>query len=65
MKKKNRADLNPLLHPEVLVYPPGQDPVLDSPHDKEAAVDDFKRVLTFSLILAAVFIGAAFVITRN
>lgn len=64
-KARNRADMNPLLHTEAVVYPPGTDPVLDSPRDKAAAADDFKRVLVLSLILAAVFIGAAFIITRN
>lgn len=63
--KKDRSAMNPLAHPEPVVYPPGTDPILDSPHDKAAAVDDFKRVLVYSLVLAAVFIGAAWIITRN
>jgi hypothetical protein len=65
MTDKTGGDMNPLTHTEPVAYPPGKDPVLDVPHDKEAAVDDFKRVLSLSLVLAAVFIGAIFVITRN
>ena len=62
MSDKHR-DMNPLTHTAPVAYPPGQDPVLDSPHDKDAAVDDFNRVLVLSLILAAVFFGASYVIT--
>jgi hypothetical protein len=65
MTDKTGGDMNPLTHTEPVAYPPGTDPVLDAPRDKEAAVDDFKRVLILSLILAAVFVGAAFVITRT
>lgn len=57
-------NVNPMTHDEPVKYPAGRDPVLDSPHNKEAAVDDFKRVLVLSLILAAVFMGASFIITR-
>jgi hypothetical protein len=63
--KKDRSDMNPLAHPEPVAYPPGTDPILDSPRDKEAAIDDFKRVLIYSLVLSAVFIGASWIITRN
>lgn len=56
-------DMNPLTHTEPVRYPPGQDPVLDAPHDKDAAVDDFRRVLVLSLILSVVFIAAAYLIT--
>ena len=63
MSDQKHRDMNPLTHTEPVAYPPGKDPVLDAPHDKDAAVDDFKRVLVLSLILAAVFFGASFVIT--
>jgi len=56
-------EMNPLRHPEPVRYPPGEDPVLDVPHDPEAAVDDFRRVLVLSLILSVVFIAAAYLIT--
>jgi hypothetical protein len=53
----------PLSHPEPVRYPPGRDPVLDNPKDPEAAVDDFRRVLLYSLALAFVFVLASYVIS--
>lgn len=60
---EQKKDMNPLTHTEPVVYPPGQDPVLDVPHDRTAAVDDFQRVLIYSMALAVVFILGAFLIT--
>jgi len=60
---QQQKDMNPLTHTEPIRYPPGQDPVLDVPHNPTAAVDDFKRVLIYSMLLAVAFIAGAYLIT--
>lgn len=60
---EEKKNMNPLTHTEPVRYPPGEDPVLDVPHDRDAAVDDFRRVLVLSLILSFVFIVGAYLIT--
>jgi len=59
----DRHDMNPLAHPEPVAYPPGKDPVLDNPRDPNAAVDDFQRVLIYTLALTVVFIVASYLIS--
>lgn len=61
--KADKHPMAPMSHTEPVAYPPGKDPVLDSPHDREAAVDDFNRVLWYSLALALVFVVSAYIIT--
>ena len=62
---ENHRDMNPLTHTEPVASPPGQDPVLDSPRDKEAATDDFNRVLWYSLALAFAFFVGSYIITKQ